>query len=108
MSRDAAIARIHCPAPSAMQSGKAKSQNWQLVFAPSEQRKLDPLTGWFGSGDTRAQLRLSFSTREAAEAYARANGIAYEVEPLPPGPAEIKPKVYADNFRYGRAENWTH
>ena len=29
---------------------------------------------------TRAQLRISFSSREAAEAYARANGIAYEVE----------------------------
>jgi hypothetical protein len=108
MSRDVAIARIHSPARSAMQSGRAKSETWLLEFAPAERRRLDPLMGWFGSGDTRAQLRLSFSTREAAEAYARANGIAYEVEPLPPQQAEIKPKVYADNFRYGRAENWTH
>jgi hypothetical protein len=108
MSRDAAIARIHSPPRSAMQSGRAKTEGWLLEFAPSESRKLDPLTGWFGSGDTRAQVRLSFSTREAAEAYARANGIAYEVEAMPPQKAEIKPKVYADNFRYGRAENWTH
>jgi len=107
MSRDAAIARIHSPPRSAMQSGRAKTEGWLLEFAPSESRKLDPLTGWFGSGDTRAQLRISFSTREAAEAYARANGIAYEVE-QPKAAKEIKPKTYAENFRYGRSENWTH
>ncbi|EHM02926.1 ETC complex I subunit conserved region [Acetobacteraceae bacterium AT-5844] len=107
MSRDVAIARIHCPPRSAMQSGKARTHSWMLEFAPAERRKLDPLTGWYGSGDTRTQLRLSFSTREAAEAYARANGLAYEVEDAPKELA-IKPKVYAENFRYGRTENWTH
>jgi hypothetical protein len=107
MSRDLAIARIHCPMGSAMQSGKAKTHGWILEFAPSERRKLDPVTGWFGSGDTRAQLRISFSSREAAEAYARANGIAYEIEDAPEAVA-IKPKTYAENFRYGRSENWTH
>jgi hypothetical protein len=107
MSRDAAIARIHCPPRSAMQSGKGNMQGWILEFAPAESRKPDPLMGWFGSGDTRAQLRISFSTREAAEAYARANGLAYEVEE-PAKAAAIKPKSYAENFRYGRSENWTH
>ncbi|MFC7551957.1 NADH dehydrogenase ubiquinone Fe-S protein 4 [Pseudoroseomonas wenyumeiae] len=107
MSRDIAIARIHYPAGSAMQSGKGRIRGWVLQYAPSESRKLDPLMGWSGSGDTRAQLRLSFSTREAAEAYARANGIAYEVENEPAATA-IKPKTYAENFRYGRSENWTH
>jgi hypothetical protein len=29
------------------------------------------------------------------------------VEPMRPE-KPIKPKVYADNFRYGRAENWSH
>ncbi|MCI0753419.1 ETC complex I subunit [Teichococcus vastitatis] len=107
MSRDRAIARIHSPPRSAMQSGKAKSGGWVLSFAPAEARRLDPLTGWSGSGDTRSQLRLSFATREAAEAYAKANGLRYDVE-VAPGQAEIKPKSYAENFRYGRAENWTH
>ncbi|KAA2215205.1 ETC complex I subunit [Teichococcus oryzae] len=107
MSRDRAIARIHCPPRSAMQSGKAKSGGWVLSFAPAEPRRLDPLTGWTGSGDTRSQLRLSFSTREAAEAYAKAQGLRYEVEAAP-AQREIKPKSYAENFRYGRAENWTH
>jgi hypothetical protein len=107
MSRDTAIARIHNPAKSAMQSGRARGGSWLLEFSPSEARKLDPLMGWSGSGDTLTQLRMSFSSREAAEAYARANGIPYDVEEMPGAPA-IKPKSYAENFRYGRAENWTH
>ncbi|WP_159997696.1 NADH dehydrogenase ubiquinone Fe-S protein 4 [Roseomonas sp. 18066] len=107
MSRDVAIARIYSPPRSAMQSGRAKSGGWLLTYAPSEARRQDPLTGWYGSGDMRGQLRLSFASREAAEAYARANGLAFEVEAEAPGPA-IKPKSYAENFRYGRAENWTH
>jgi len=107
MSRDVAIARIHCPPRSVMQSGKAKAQSWILEFAPTEARKVDQLTGWYGSGDTLAQLHLSFSTREAAEAYARAHGLEFEVEEAPKALA-LKPKVYAENFRYGRAENWTH
>ena len=31
---------------------------------------------------------------------------AYEVEE--PKPIRIKAKVYADNFRFGRTDNWTH
>jgi hypothetical protein len=23
-------------------------------------------------------------------------------------PRRVRPKAYADNFRYGRMENWTH
>ena len=48
-----------------------------------------------------------FESREQAVAYAAASGIAYEVEATPPS-AAIKPKVYADNFRFGRLENWSH
>jgi hypothetical protein len=90
-----------------MQSGRALTRAWVLVFAPAEARKADPLMGWIGSGDMVAnQVRLRFPTLEAAEAYAKAHGIDYEVEP-PHAPA-LKPKAYADNFRYGRGENWTH
>jgi hypothetical protein len=63
--------------------------------------------GWWGSGFTQGQVRLSFDTCEQAVAYAQANGIDFEVE-QPPQRKPIKPKAYADNFRYGRAENWTH
>ncbi|WP_372624512.1 NADH dehydrogenase ubiquinone Fe-S protein 4 [Falsiroseomonas sp.] len=101
-------ARILRTPKNAMQSGRARTQDWMLMFEPAEPKRIDPLTGWFGSGDTQGQLRLSFPTAEAAVAYAEAKGIPYEVEPAPPVRADIKPKSYADNFRFGRSENWTH
>jgi hypothetical protein len=101
------VARIHCPPRSAMQSGAARHGDWVLEYAPDIRQRLDPVTGWFGGLATERQLRLRFTTQEAAEAYARAQGLAYSVEPAPAAKA-IKPKVYADNFKYGRAENWTH
>jgi len=101
-------ARIFQQPKSAMQSGRAKAGGWTLQFEPLEAQRLDPLTGWPGSGDTRAQVKLSFPTAEAACAWCEAKGLAYEVEPAPPIRAEIKPKSYADNFRFGRVDNWSH
>ena len=100
-------ARIFQPPRSAMQSGRANTQEWVLVFTPSTRPRLDPLTGWIGSAETTKQLRLTFPTREAAVAYAQGQGLAYEVEE-PARARPIKPKVYADNFRTNRPDNWTH
>ena len=106
MPGPAQTARIFTPPRSAMQSGKGKTQDWVLEFEPGERQRLDPLMGWAGSGDTSGQVRLRFPTREEAVAYAAANGLRYEVEE--PKPVRIKAKVYADNFRFGRTDNWTH
>lgn len=101
------LARIHLPPKSAMQSGRAGHGAWVLEFAPAEAQRRDPLMGWSGSGDTQAQVTLRFATKEAAVAYATAQGLAFEVEePAPAAP--IKPKAYADNFKFGRIENWSH
>ena len=99
-------ARIFQQPKSATQSGTAYTGLWALEWEPSERRKQDPLMGWFGSGDTQTQVHLHFPTKEDAVAYAEAHGIAYDVE-LPPIHVHV-PKVYADNFKYGRIENWTH
>ena len=107
MSLAKPLARIHCPPRSSTQSGSAGLGGWLLDFAPNVRERLDPVTGWFGGLATEQQLRLRFSTCEAAVAYAKAQGWAYSVEMPPPAKA-IKPKVYADNFKYGREENWTH
>lgn len=107
MAQNKGLARIFQPPKSAMQSGRAKAQGWVLAYEPSEAKALDPLTGWYGSGDMLGQVRLNFDTREQAVAYAQAQGIAYEVE-APPARGAMKPKVYAENFRFGRAENWSH
>jgi len=107
MSQQKGLARIFQPPKSAMQSGRAGTQEWLLEYAPAEAKVLDPLTGWVGSGDMRRQVHLRFESREQAIAFAEAQGIAYEVE-VPAAHAAIKPKAYADNFRFGRAENWSH
>ena len=99
-------ARIYQPPKSAMQSGRAGTHHWVLEFEPAEPRRADPLMGWIGSADTQAQVKLSFATREEAVAYAQKQGLAFEVE-LPQA-RHVRPKAYADNFRFGRTEMWTH
>ncbi len=100
-----ARARIYQQPKTAMQSGTAQ-QEWLLDYAPAEPRVADPLMGWIGSADTQAQIRLVFTSREDAVAYAEREGIPYDAEL--PHTRRFKPKSYADNFKFGRAENWTH
>lgn len=90
-------ARIFQKPKNAMQSGRAGTQRWILEFAPAEARTPDPLMGWAGSGDTQRQLRLNFSSREEAIAYAARNGIDADVIPTPE--RRLKIQTYADNFR---------
>ena len=100
------IARIYRPAKNAMQSGKAKTRDWLLEFAPASARKSDPLMGWTQSSDMNGQICLSFDTREEAVAYAQSHGLAFQVFE-PKTPKRII-KAYADNFAPGRRQPWTH
>jgi hypothetical protein len=89
-----------------MQSGEARTKEWILEFDPAEPRSIDPLMGWTSSGDMRNQIRLEFDTKEEAVAYATREGLAYVVaDPKPRKPIR---KSYADNFKFGRKDNWTH
>jgi len=99
-------ARIYRPAPNAMQSGRGNSKDWVLVFEPESPREIEPLMGYTSSGDTQAQVRLTFDTLEEAEAYARANGIPYSVQT--PHVSRPKRSSYPDNFRSDRKFPWTH
>jgi hypothetical protein len=92
-------ARIFQRLKSSMQSGKARTGSWILEFEPAEAKRPDPLTGWAGSGDVSEQIQLIFDTAEAAQAYARAHGIAARV--IPPNLPQLKLKTYADNFLVG-------
>jgi len=98
-------ARIFLPPKSAMQSGRM-TQEWVLQYDSDTPERADRLMGWIGGGDTQAQVRLSFPTREEAIAYADKNCIAYDIEI--PRERIVRPKAYADNFSYKRHENWTH
>ncbi len=93
-------ARIFRPARTAMQQGRAKTGRWLLEFEPARALRPDNLMGWAGGGDTTRQVRLQFSSLEAAKAYAEKHDIPFEVEPEKT--RIIKPKSYADNFRWDR------
>lgn len=101
-------ARIYQPAKTAMQSGTAKTRQWVLDFAPASARAIDPLMGWTSSSDTQSQVRLRFESREAAEDYARENGIDYTlVEPHSRKP-NVRARGYGENFATDRRAPWTH
>jgi len=99
-------ARIYQPTKTAMQSGRAGSQLWVLEFEPESRSGMDPLMGWTSSGNTRDQVRMAFETLEEAVAYAKRQGYAYSVEQ--PKQRSVRPKAYADNFKYDRLGRWTH
>jgi hypothetical protein len=88
-----------------MQSGQAPRE-WVLEFAPARPREIEPLMGWVSGSDTRAQIRMSFNTLGEAVAYATRSGIPFRIED--PRETELKPKSYADNFKFGRPDRWTH
>ena len=99
-------ARIYRPAPNAMQSGKAKSQEWLLEFESETPRTVDPLMGWISNADTNPQLRMYFETREEAIEFAKRQNIPFQVIDRREPKRVIK--AYADNFAAGRRRPWTH
>ena len=90
-------ARIFQRPKSSTQSGKSRAGQWALAFERSRAQHHDPLMGWIGSGDTATQVEMNFATEEAAVAYAKSQGLDYEVVRLPP--VKLKLQAYADNFR---------
>jgi hypothetical protein len=98
--------RIYQPPKTAMQSGTAGTGHWVMDYVSDSAQVADPLMGWAGGADTQSQVRLHFDTRDEAIAFAEANGLTYQLEI--PHQRRIKPKAYADNFKFSRWENWTH
>lgn len=101
-------ARIYRPARTAMQSGIAKTKHWVLEFTSETAREVDPLMGWTSNADTQAQVRLRFSSKEAALDYARANGIEAVVQEPHKRKPNVRPGGYGDNFATNRRQVWTH
>ena len=90
-------ARIFQRSKNAMQSGKARADEWVLQFESHRPHVPDPLTGWSGGADTQSQVTIGFPTLQAAKAYADKNGISYHF--VPPAESKLKLQSYADNFR---------
>jgi ETC complex I subunit conserved region len=90
-------ARIFQKPKNAMQSGRARTDQWVLEFEPSEAKRADPLMGWAGSGDTLGQVTLNFGDLAAAQAYCEKHGLSATVIAAPA--RVLKLQAYADNFR---------
>ncbi len=99
-------ALIYQPTKNAMQSGRAKTKNWILEFDPNSARTRDPLTGWTGSNDVQAQVKLKFANKANAERYAKRHEIEYQV--IETAPRIRQSKSYSDNFSVDRRQSWTH
>jgi len=99
-------ARIYKPAKTAMQQGLAAMRDWILEYEPEKPLTIEPLMGWTSSTDTKSQLRMSFATKEEAVAFATRHGIAFRLEE--PQKTALRPKSYAENFKFGRLDLWTH
>ncbi len=101
-------ARIFKPARTAMSSGTAKTRDWVLEFVNETRREIDPLTGWTGSSDMQAQVRLQFGSQEEAEAYASEKGIDAIVLRPQGRAANLRAGGYGENFATNRRGSWTH
>jgi hypothetical protein len=92
--------RIYQPSKTAMQSGRARTHAWVLEYEVATPRRPEPLMGWISAGDTLNQVRLRFETKEEAIAFAVRKG--WEINLEEPRPRRVRPRNYADNFRYDR------
>ncbi|MBW7923069.1 MAG: ETC complex I subunit [Rubellimicrobium sp.] len=101
-------ARIYRPARNAMQSGTARTHDWVLEYTPATPRGIDPLMGWTSSSDMNSQIRLSFPTREAALAYAGAEGIEAVVHDPHERKYVLRAQGYGENYAHNRRGTWTH
>jgi len=99
-------ARIYRPAKTAMQSGRGKTHRWVLDYDAESARSVEPLMGWTSSADTKSQLRMYFATKDDAVAFAKREGVAYQV--VEPKERAAKSHSYSDNFRFNRVGTWTH
>ncbi|XP_074273270.1 NADH dehydrogenase [ubiquinone] iron-sulfur protein 4, mitochondrial-like [Silene latifolia] len=91
---------IYSPARSASQQGAGKVGRWKINFL-STQKWENPLMGWTSTGDPYANVGeagLTFESEEAAKAFATKHGWQYVVKK--PHTPLLKPKSYADNFKW--------
>ena len=101
------VARIYQPAKNAMQSGRAKRDNWVLDFDAEAAKTVEPLMGWTSASDMRNnEVRMHFDSKESAVAFAEKHGLPYQL--ITPPPQRRKLRTYSDNFSVDRTMPWTH
>jgi hypothetical protein len=82
----------------AMQSGRAKIDDWVLEYQTKSPRVPEDLMGWTSSADTLNQVRLKFSSQQDAINFAKEKGWDYTVTLA--HARKVTPRNYSDNFKY--------
>ena len=101
--------RIYQKSKSAMQSGSMSGRSglpWHIEVVRQHPAEAEPLMGWQSSMETLHTIDLAFPRLEDAVAYAEKHGFEYIVSN--PTPKRRRAQAYADNFRFGRKQGWTH
>ena len=91
-------ARIYQPCKSSMQSGHGKGQKWFLACDAMSARVPDDLMGWVSAGDTADQIKIPFTSKDAAIAFAEKKGWEYSVSQN--NQRRVRPRSYIDSFKY--------
>ena len=95
--------RIYRPSKNAMQSGRANVKLWRIEPELESARVPEPVMGWVSSEDTMNQIKLKFSTAEAAIRYAERMGWEYVCDAA--HERAINPRSYVDNFKQRESVN---
>jgi NADH dehydrogenase (ubiquinone) Fe-S protein 4 len=91
---------IYRPAKSAMQSGTHQTHHIRLEFDKTTTKWESRVLGWTSSADSVQGLVMQFGSVEEAELFCQKQGLLYDVKEHSDTAYQIKPKLYADNFRY--------
>lgn len=89
-----------------MQSGRGKSDTWIMEYLRESPRKIEPLMGYTSSRDMNQQIKLTFTSKDDAVAYAERNGIAYQL--ISQKLRKVRATSYSENFNFNRKQAWTH
>lgn len=74
------------------QQGQAR-RPWVLECEPTKPTRTDPLMGWIGWSDPRQQVRLLFSTKARAVAFAERQGWACDASEAPTNSAGLVDEI---------------
>lgn len=89
--------RIYANPKNVMQSGHAKTGRWLIQPVLPTARRPDQVIGWVSAKDTLSSLKLTFKTREEAEAFAAGQGWSALVDA--PQERIVTPRNYVQNFK---------
>jgi NADH dehydrogenase (ubiquinone) Fe-S protein 4 len=93
---------IYRPSKPATQSGRHQTRQVRLEFDKQSPKWESRVLGWTSSEDSVQGLVMSFEGLEAAVRYCEEQGIGYSVRDVveEEEAKTIKPKGYAENFKY--------